>query len=336
MAQSVPLALTLTFGKHTKKSDGPRYLIRLFDKSRRSNDVSDVNEWAGTFISALFGNPSACNGIFNPRNACRWTRLISPDDITSPCNETLSKIRASLKNVTFFSVQSSSDTGYLDWRRPCAICCKPWISPLHRNVYGMSHVHSKYRLFSLIFGHFQSSMVVSWSIPVDLIFRLRKSFLLYAFPLPFDFFVAGCTFGDDDSAAAADDVDRLCVCICVCSIELLLTIELIALRGLSMLWFLVDDGPLLRNASLFAIVAFVVDLLICCGLLYSLDESIPPSNVDDNDNGNGNDDDDDNGISCGSFSITFIVVVWLSINGSFMLVEFIWWMTSKTLSRCKL
>lgn len=114
-----------------------------------------------------------------------------------------------------------------------------------------------------------------------------------------DFIVAGCTFNDDDDDNNDGDDDRLCICLC--SVEL---IGLITLRGLSMLWFLVDDGLLLLNESLFTVVV-VVDLLTFCAL-YSMD-------VEDNDNGNGSD-----GISC-SFA-----VVWLSINGSFMFVEFIW------------
>lgn len=309
--------------KPTKKSDGPKYLMRLFDKSRRSNDVSEVSECVGTLVNALFGNPSACNGIFNPKNACRCTRLISPDDITRPNNETLSKIRASLKNVTFFNVQSSRETGYLDCRRPCAICCRPWMSPLHRSVYGISQPHSKYRLFSLIFGHFQSSIVVvSWSIPVDLIFRLRKSILLYTFP-PFDVaidFVAiddfihvdGCPFND------ADDDDRL-LWIGVWGMEwfLLSTIWLIALHELSVLWFLVG-GPLFSIDSLFT----VMDLSICCASNPS-DWTTAPFCV----NANGD---------RVSISWSYAAVVRLSINGSFIFVESMWRMTSNTLSRCKL
>lgn len=74
--------------------------------------MSGANDCDGTDDSALFGRPSACNDVLNPKNAWRCTRFISPDDMTRPCSETFSKIRASLRNVTFFSVQSSKDTEY--------------------------------------------------------------------------------------------------------------------------------------------------------------------------------------------------------------------------------
>lgn len=125
--------------------------------------------------------PNVCNGVFMPRNAKRCTRLISPDEMTSPCRETFSKILVSLRKVTFFKVQSSNDTEYLDALRPRANCSSPWMSPLQRKVCGISHPHSKNRLFSLMFGHFQSVKSGSSSS-----FRFREFALLYALlPPPF-------------------------------------------------------------------------------------------------------------------------------------------------------
>lgn len=94
--------------------------------------------------------------------------------MTSPCSETFSKIRVSLRKVTFFKVQSSNDTEYLDVLRPRAKCSSPWMSPLQRSVCGISHPHSRNRLFSLMFGHFQSVKSGSSSS-----FRFRELALLY-------------------------------------------------------------------------------------------------------------------------------------------------------------
>lgn len=206
----------------TKKSGAPITLIRLLDKSKRSSAVNGANEFHGTSDNALFGNPafwrktifvkkhnysfefeneiyslqsierrdhanipSVCNGVFMPRKAKRCTRLISPDEITSPCSDTFSKILVSLRKVTFLKVQSSSDTEYLDALSPRANCSSPWMSPLHRNVCGISHPHSKKRLFSLMFGHFQSVKSGSSSS-----FRFREFALLYnLLPAPLVWFV---------------------------------------------------------------------------------------------------------------------------------------------------
>ena len=41
----------------TKKSTATNVFIRLFDKSKRSNDVNGDKEFHGTLVSALFGRP---------------------------------------------------------------------------------------------------------------------------------------------------------------------------------------------------------------------------------------------------------------------------------------
>lgn len=125
----------------TTKSTDPNCFIRLFDKSKRSSEISGAKAFHGTDIKALLGKPGsklfvkqysrcglydyllpkACSGFFKPRNIDRWTLFISPDDMTRPCNEIFSKTLVSLRNVTFFSVQSSNDTEYMECRSPSAI-----------------------------------------------------------------------------------------------------------------------------------------------------------------------------------------------------------------------
>lgn len=47
----------------TKKSDAPIILIRLLDKSKRSNELSGDNAFHGTSDRALFGNPRFRAGV---------------------------------------------------------------------------------------------------------------------------------------------------------------------------------------------------------------------------------------------------------------------------------
>lgn len=123
-------------------------------------------------------SPRVWSGVFIPRKARRWIRLISPDEITRPLSETFSNIRVSLKIVTFLSVQSSNDTEYFDARSPRANWSKPWISPLHLSVCGMSQPHSKDWLFSPTFGHFHSAASLLGMFSVLSSFRLRENALL--------------------------------------------------------------------------------------------------------------------------------------------------------------
>lgn len=288
------------FKKLTKKSDAPKYLMRLFDKSKRSREVSGASDCHGTAVSALFGRPSACNGVSMPKNASRWTRLISPDDITNPCSETFSKIRASLRNVTFFNVQSNSDTEYRDRRKPLAICSNPWISPLHRSVCGISQPHSKYRLFSLMFGHFQS-LIWLRSIKIDFfsIFLLRESALLYNFALLFD-----CNELDFVGKFSFDSFSNNFELF----VSLWLTIAmfdwLIVTLKLSVLW--------LFNRLLCGVGAVkLVWMSAMSAWSIVIGESKSPGIV--------------------AFFSSL-----LSINDSFIYVELMVWMTSNTLSRCNL
>lgn len=144
----------------TTKSVGDKILISLFDRSSRSSDVSCWRLFDGTLFKALFGNPRIWRGVLSPLNANRWTRLISPDDMKSPLNETPSKILASLRTVTFLSVQSRIDTVEVLFLSSSAISAKPWTSPLHLNVSGTSQPHSRLRL-SVILGQ-RNSAACDW------------------------------------------------------------------------------------------------------------------------------------------------------------------------------
>lgn len=94
------------------KSNVPKALILLFDKSNLSSCVNVAIDLQGTLFNSFPGKPKAKRGSLIPKKADLCTRFISPDEIIRHLKETLSNIRASLRKVTFLKDTSNNATEY--------------------------------------------------------------------------------------------------------------------------------------------------------------------------------------------------------------------------------